>query len=82
MERWWTTDMAQQKYSEKIPSHFHFVQNKPHIEWPGTKPNFSKKFPASNRLDHAVSAPLSHEQRLAYGRFEFIKTEVINEQPP
>jgi len=69
MERWWTTDMAQQKYSEKIHFHFHFVQNKPHIDWPGTKPNPS------------VSAPLSHEQRLACGRFELIKTEVINEHP-
>jgi hypothetical protein len=61
--------MAQQKCSEKIPFHFLFVQNKPHIDWPGTKPNPS------------ISAPLSHEQRLAYVRFEFIKTEVINEHP-
>jgi len=35
--------MAQQKYSEKISSHFHFVQNKPHIEWPGTKPKLLEK---------------------------------------
>jgi hypothetical protein len=30
--------MVQEKYTKKIPFHFQFVQNKPHIDRSGTKP--------------------------------------------
>jgi hypothetical protein len=36
--------------------------------------------PATDRLNHAISAPSSHEHRLACGRSEFIRTGLINEQ--